>query len=395
MKPLTGITVIELSTYIAAPSCGRVLATQGARVIKVESPAGDEERRFGPTLWNPATDEENPIYDTLNGGKEAVCLNLKDPKMMERFHQLLSHADVFVTNQRPKALRRMGLDYESLKTRYPRMVYAVLLGYGERGPKADFPGFDAIAMFATGGFIQDMMVDAPGAYPTYLPMGVGDMVCGTILAGGIGTALFNRERTGAGDYVSISLHGAAMWMFSIMSTGTQFGYQWPRSRYQGGPMGVPYKTRDGQWILPVVNEYERYWADFCHAVGADGIVDDPRFCTKKATFDPKNREDCIRHFEACIAKLECAELIARLERADIIASKLAHFKDNHQNEQALVNGYMSPITYPNGDQITLAQPPLHFGSLAVPSAQAAAPIGADNDKIFKNGTCTLGGPGEL
>ena len=78
MKPLTGITVIELSTYIAAPSCGRVLATQGARVIKVEPPAGDEERRFGPTLWNPATDEENPIYDTLNGGKEAVCLNLKD-----------------------------------------------------------------------------------------------------------------------------------------------------------------------------------------------------------------------------------------------------------------------------------------------------------------------------
>lgn len=389
MKPLEGITVIELSTYIAAPSCGRVLATQGARVIKVEPPDGDVERRFGPTLWNPATDEENPIYDTLNGGKEAVSLDLKKPEMMERFHQLLSHADVFITNHRPRALRHMGLDYVTLKDRYPRMVYALLLGYGELGPKADFPGFDAIAMFATGGFIQDMMVDAPDAYPVYLPMGVGDLVCGTVLAGGIGTALFNRERTGTGDYVSISLHGAAMWLFSIMSTGTQFGYQWPRTRYQGGPMGVPYKTRDGQWLLPVINEYERYWAAFCHAVGADEIVDDPRFCTKKATFDPQNRKDCIQYFERCIEKLDSSELIAKLEQADIIASKLAHFKDNHQSEQALINGYMSPIIYPNGDQITLAQPPLHFGSLEPPHAEAASPIGADNDKIFHDGKCSL------
>lgn len=383
MKPLEGITVVELSTYIAAPSCGRILATQGARVIKVEAPAGDVERKFGPTLFCPANDEENPIYDTLNGGKDAVMLNLREPADMEKFHKLLAKADVFLSNNRPKALKKMGLDYDSLKEKYPNLIYAVLLGYGEKGPKVDFPGFDAIAMFATGGFIQDMMVDAPGAYPTYLPMGFGDLICGTVLAGAIGTALLGRTRTGKGDYVSISLHGAGMWLFSIMSTGTQFGYKWPRGRYQGGPMGVPYKTRDNRWVLPVVNEYERYWKAFCHAVGAEEIIDDPRYCTKQATFDPKNREDCIRYFEGCVAKMDADDLVKKLEDADIIASELAHFQDNHQSEQALANNFMSPITYPNGDSITLAQPPVKMGSVEEPRAERAHAIGEDNEKVFR------------
>lgn len=382
MKPLEGITVLELSTYVAAPGCGRVLAAQGARVIKVESPSGDVERKFGPTLFCPAAEDENPIYDTLNGGKDAVCLNLKDPADLLRFHQLLAQADVFLTNNRLAPLKRMGLDYDTLKEKYPRLVYAILLGYGEKGPKVNFPGFDAIAMFATGGFIQDMMIDAPGAYPLYLPMGVGDLVCGTILAGAIGTALLARERTGAGDYVSISLYGAAMWLFSIMSTGTQFGYQWPRGRYQGGPMGVPYKTKDGAWVLPVVNEYERYWPSFCRCVGAEELIGEPRFCTKQATFDPKNREELIRIFEEKIARLDSDVLVRRLEECDIIASKLAHFSENHTSEQALANGYMMPITYPSGDRITLAQPPVKMGGLEPSVPAPAHAIGQDNAKIF-------------
>ncbi len=379
--PLENILVVELSTYIAAPSCGRILLTQGARVIKVEPPAGDVERRFGPTLQNPATEEENPIYDTINGGKEAVMLDLKQHSEMEKFHKLLARADVFITNNRPKALQRMGLDYSSIKDRYPRLVYAMMLGYGETGPKADLPGFDGIAMFAAAGFIRDMSVEAPGTYPMYLPMGVGDLLCGTVLAGAVGTALFNRERTGRGDYVSISLYGAAMWHFFVMSTGTQFGYSWPRTRYQGGPMGVPYKTADGEWILPVVVEYERYWVQFCKAVGAEDIIDDPRFNTKVATFDPQNRTDLIRIFEERIGRLQSDELLNRLEKADIVASKLAHFKDNHESEQALCNGYMRPIVYPNGDRITLAQPPVHFGSVPPSEAVAARSLGEDNETI--------------
>lgn len=114
---------------------------------------------------------------------------------MEIFHEILAKADVFLSNNRPQALKKMGLDYDSLESRYPGLIYAVLLGYGEKGPKTNYPGFDAIAMFATGGFIQDMMVDSDQAYPVYLPMGFGDLICGTILSGAIGTALYAREKS--------------------------------------------------------------------------------------------------------------------------------------------------------------------------------------------------------
>jgi len=383
MKPLEGIVVVELSTYIAAPACGRILATQGARVIKVESPKGDVERHFGPTTFCPATQEENPIFDTINGGKDTVCLDLKNPEDMEKFHKLLSRADVFLSNNRIQALRKMGLDYESLQEKYPRLVYAMLLGYGEKGPKVNFPGFDAIAMFGLPGFLNDMMVDAPGTYPVYLPMGFGDLICGTILSGAIGTALYGREKDGKGDYVSVSLYGAAMWLFAIMSTGTQFGYQWPRGRYQGGPMGVPYKTKDGAWVLPVVNEYERYWKSWCEATHAEELIDDVRYNTKKATFDPVRREEVIRIFEEKVAQLDSGELVAKCEAADIIISKLGKLRDNHTSEQALVNGFMMPITYPNGDSITLAQPPVKMGKVEQSQAERAHGIGADNERIFR------------
>ena len=174
MKPLEGITVVELSTYIAAPGCGRILKTQGARVIKVESPHGDIERKFGATLKEPISDDENPNYDTLNGGKDHIVLDLKKPEDFARLKKLLSKADVFLTNNRAAALKKMGLDYDTLKEEFPQLVYSIILGYGEKGPKVDFPGFDAIAMFATGGMLRDLMVDEPGAYPVYIPMGFGD-----------------------------------------------------------------------------------------------------------------------------------------------------------------------------------------------------------------------------
>lgn len=383
MKPLEGITVVELSTYIAAPGCDRALRTQGARVIKVESPHGDIERKFGMTLQEPITNEENPNYDTLNGGKDHIVLNLKDPAELGRLKKLLSQADVFLTNNRLSALKKMGLDYETLKEEFPQLIYAIILGYGEKGPKVNFPGFDAISMFAGGGMLRDLMVDEPGAYPVYIPMGFGDLICGTILSGAIGTALYAREKTGKGDYVSVSLYGSAMWLFAIMSTAGQYGYPWPRKRYQGGPMGVPYKTKDDQWILPVVNEYERYWPGFCKVLGADDIVNDPRYCTKKATFDPQNRKDCIKYFEKKFTEKTLDEVLSGLEAEDIIVGHLTHFADNHTSEQALVNGYMAPITYANGHTVTLAQPPVYFISNGKPEAEQASPLGADNEKIFK------------
>lgn len=148
-------------------------------------------------------------------------------------------------------------------------------------------------------------------------------------------------------------------------------------------MGVPYKTKDGRWILPVVNEYERYWRPFCQAVGAEEIMDDPRYCTKQATFDPKNREDCIRYFEDCFSKLNADEVLPKLEAIDIVVSELAHFKDNHTSESGsckwLYESYHLPKRRPDHTGNAADQ----NGCVEQPHAEKAHKIGEDNEKLFK------------
>ena len=134
-KPLSGVKVVELATFVAGPVTGRLLADLGAEVIKVERPDGDAWRITGVS-YKPDrfSDDENPVFDIYNAGKKHIALNLKSGEGMEAFHKLLAEADVFVTNTRPKALKRLGLSYEDLKERYPGLIYAILLGYGEEGP---------------------------------------------------------------------------------------------------------------------------------------------------------------------------------------------------------------------------------------------------------------------
>jgi len=149
MKPLEGLSVVDLTTFVAAPVCARLLAEMGARVIKVEPPKGDGWRGTGVSfLPTRFTQEENPIFNLYNSGKDMICLNLKTPKGMAIMHQLLEKADVFVTNNRPSALKRLGLHYEQLKVRYPKLIYGIVLGYGEKGPDADKPAFDTTAFWS-------------------------------------------------------------------------------------------------------------------------------------------------------------------------------------------------------------------------------------------------------
>lgn len=383
MKPLEGVTVVELSSYFAVPACGRVLATQGARVIKVEPPKGDVQRFFATPFGVPCSNEENMLFDTINGGKDFVSLDLRDPEDMQRFHQLLGQADVFLTNNRTKALAKMGLDYDSLKGRYPRLVCATFSGYGDKGAMKDAPGFDLVALFAETGFSKGMMVETEKSYPMGAAYGFGDIACGTMLAGAIGTALYRRAKTGEGDYVTSSLYGTGVWLTSILSALNVNGYEYPRTRQTCPPNSSPYRTRDGEWVSITINEYDRYWGPLCTALGVPGLIDDERYNTKMAIHDPQNKIEALDHLERAFAQFDADDIVQRLRAADIVVTKLADFKDNHENPQALENRFMAPITYPNGKQTTLAQPPIRFNGMEEPEAAQGKPVGADNAKVFQ------------
>ncbi|WP_291236523.1 CoA transferase, partial [Frisingicoccus sp.] len=166
MAQLEGIRVVDLSTFIAGPSCGRILANYGAEVIKVEAPKGDDFRVIARSYKYPAPGEDGHDYglDGLNANKRDLCINLKDPKGQEAFGKLLASANVFLTNNRVQALKKLGLDYETLHEKYPHLIHASILGYGEVGPLKDKPGFDYTAYFSRGGVALSIMEKdtAPG-----------------------------------------------------------------------------------------------------------------------------------------------------------------------------------------------------------------------------------------
>lgn len=205
------------------PSAGEFLRCLGARVVKIETgKAGDSVRYWGRTCGMPIEANENPSFDLFNGGKEFMHMDLNDPEHERVLHNMLAKADVFLTSMRLGGLKKHNLDYDTLKEKYPRLVMAHATGYGcKDGPLSAAPGLDAVAFFAMNGLISDLRLN-PDDSPICPPTGMGDLTTGMPLFGAIMTALFARERTGKGDYVSASLYGTGNWVTSAINSGTQY-----------------------------------------------------------------------------------------------------------------------------------------------------------------------------
>ena len=209
-KPLAGIKVVEWTTFVAAPVCGRIMADWGADVTKIETPDGDYWRTYGPKMELPGEDGENPLFDLTNANKKAVTLNLRTPGGKEIMEKMIAGCDVFITNSRTKVLKKLGFDYESIKAKYPRVIFATITGYGDEGPEAHRPGFDIVSFWAHGGFMADMRVADGLSEPINSPGAMGDISTGSMLFGAVMGALYARSKTGRGDKVSVSLYGGAV-----------------------------------------------------------------------------------------------------------------------------------------------------------------------------------------
>lgn len=357
-KLLSGVRVLELSTFVAASTCGRQLAELGAEVVKVESGSGDAFRYYGLSNNMPANDEENALWDLTNGGKRSVSVNLKTAAGLEVMHRLLEKADVFLTNNREKALKKFGLDYASLKSQYPRLIYATITGFGNLGPEKDRPGFDGAAFWARSGFLADM---APGAdsYPVTAASGFGDICAGNVLLSGITAALYGREKSGHGDYVTASLYGTAIWNVSVAAVPAQkcYGMKYPRERLNISP--APFRTKDGEWILPIIAVgYDKYFPLLCKAVEREDLIGDPRFKTLSDYAKPDNQAEFIHIMDEAFAKRTAEEWKQRLEALDVVYEVIVHFKSLFTSQQALENHYIQDHTMPGGKTCRIVAPPL-------------------------------------
>ena len=277
MKPLEGIKVVELASMLAGPMCGRVLAEWGAEIIKVETFNGDAWRKQGGTTLSPTTEVANPNFDMQNLNKRFVSLNFRNPEALKVMYRLLEGADVLLTNFREQALTGMGLSYEQLKTRFPRLIHAGVLGYGAEGPDKDRPGYDYTAFFSRSGLMADL--SPAGAGPLVPIGGVGDHSVAMALAGGIAAALYRRSVTGEGDKVDVSLLQTGIFICSTGILNGVNGRVLPRSRYDCGHAGSnTYQGSDGEWFYLACIDFRRF-PELCELIGRPDIAVDPKYST--------------------------------------------------------------------------------------------------------------------
>ena len=378
-KPVEGIKVVELASFVAAPAAGRMLAEMGADVIRVESTAGDPWRFYGVNCGLPVADEENPLFDLYNLGKRDIQLDTKTPEGKEILLRLLGEADVFITNNRLKSLVRAGLDYDSLKDRFPKLIYGLVTGYGQTGPDVDAPGYDGVAFFSRSGMLADMA--EPGGYPASAPGCVGDGATGAALFGGICAALLNRERTGMGDFVETSLFGNAVWLCGTMSAFEQYGYHYPKKRSEMGALYTFYKCKDGEWLHLAVTQHDRYWKPLAEALNVPELAEDERF--KNAALISRNRAQLIPLLEQAFSQFDYDEIAARLRERDIVFDRMRHYRELAADPQAVANGFVKEHIYENGHSFMMAMLPVHMRNMDETGTGRGPQMGEHTDEILK------------
>src|SRR5215467_13390920 len=251
MQPLEGITVLDLTRVLSGPYCTMLLADMGARVIKIEQPnKGDDTRAWGP----PFLEGESAYFLSINRNKESVTLDFKHPDGRMVLDRLIARADVLVENFRPGTLRKLGLDYQSLAPRHPRLVYCSVSGFGQTGPRAREPGYDAV-MQGEGGLMS--ITGASDGPPVRLGVAIADIVSGMFAAYGVSMALHARARTGRGQQVDVAMLDAVSALLTYQAGNYFASGRAPERLGNRHPSIVPYETfaaADGDFVVAVGND---------------------------------------------------------------------------------------------------------------------------------------------
>ena len=287
MLPLEGLTVLDLTRVLSGPYCTMLLGDMGARIIKVEQPGkGDDTRAWGPPFLypsahspragDPGLNGESAYFLSINRNKESVTLDFKQPEGRAVLDRLIEKSDVLVENFRPGTLTKLGLDYQSLAARHPRLVYCSISGFGHTGPRSKEPGYDAI-MQAEGGLMS--ITGAADGTPYRLGVAIVDIVSGMFAAYGVAMALFARERTGRGQQVDLAMLDATVALLTYQAGNFFASGRVPARLGNRHPSIVPYETfaaSDGEFVLAVGNDEQ--WRRFCTIAE---LPDDARFTTNR------------------------------------------------------------------------------------------------------------------
>ena len=331
---LKGFKVVELASNIAAPGAAGMLADWGAEVIKVEHPSGDPQRYGFETL---TPDGESPIFQLDNRGKRSVVLDIQTPEGHAALIKLIERADVFLTNRRPRMLKRAKIDWETLRQVNPRLIYASVTGYGLEGPEADLPGYDVAAYWSRAGVAAIMI--PKGEEPFALRTGIGDHTCSLATVSAIMTAAYEREKTGVGRLVETSLIRSGVYSvgsdMSVYLRLRRLSSTRPRKNSLQ-PLTNFYRSSDGRWVCMMPKDNRKDWPKICKAAGREDLIEDPRFRSDRLR--NTNCPELIGILDEAFATLPYEEMARRFVEADLVWAPVQSPAQLAQDPQAWAAG---------------------------------------------------------
>ncbi len=367
--PLDGIKVLDLCSYLAGPYGCTLLADFGADVIKIESPQGDMLRQFPSSL-----DGESRFFLGTNRGKRALALDLKQPEGLAVLHRMVADADVLVENFRPSVPARLGIDYPRLRETNPRLIYAGLTGYGDVGPLSEKGGFDQVMQCLSG-----MAVFQGGAAdkPQLVLGSVLDYFTSALLAYGVTAALFQRERSGRGQYLSLSLLRSALTIQAGRFVWAESeGRDVARESGTGGLTGI-HPTRSGALYVSLHSNH--FFAAFCELIGRPDLASDPRCATMRSRAE--HAAALLPDVRAALAGRSALEWEALFgERVPCAAVR--PIEEMFDHPQVVADDLVTTLDHPVVGPYRTMTKPVKFSETPGPASTAAPLFGQHSDAVL-------------
>ncbi len=354
---LSGLKIIELATYIAAPGAGGMLADWGANVIKIEAIDGDPIRRFFETLG--ADNPGNPVFDLDNRGKKGIVLDITKPEGKAAALKLIDTADVFLTNLRPGALSRAGLDWPTLSAINPRLVFASVTGYGLQGEDADKPGFDLAAFWAMSGVAA--LTIPKGVEPFPIRTATGDHTCSLATVAAILAAVVDRNNTGRGRLVETSLLRSGVYSVgSDMAIALRYGrVASNRPRPDAvNPLNNFFKSSEGKWICLLPRQGSGDWPRIARAAGRPELLEDARFTGAKLR--RQNGPALVAELDQGFNAMDFATASRNLDKEDVVWSPILSALDVIASPGAKAAGCFTEMSDGAGGVMLSPAAPVRF-----------------------------------
>src|SRR5437588_1813423 len=361
MTPLQGITVLDLTRVLSGPYCTMLLADMGARVIKIEQPGkGDDTRAWGP----PFVAGESAYFLSINRNKESVTVDFKQPAGRAVLDRLIAMSDVIVENFRPGTLAKLNLDYASLASQYPRLVYCSISGFGQTGPRSHEPGYDAVIQ-AEGGLMS--ITGAADGPPYRLGVAIADIVSGRFAAQGVTLALYARERSGRGQAVDVAMLDSVAALLTYQASIYFATGSAPSRMGNRHPTIVPYETftaSDGDFMLAVGTDDQ--WRKFCEVASID-LGD--AFATNRGRVT--GYADLRPRVAAALKAQPRSYWIERLRTAGVPCGSVRNLQEVFADPQIAAREMVVPMTHPVAGDIRVLGSPLKLS--ATPATQRTPP----------------------